>query len=313
MINIDTRILDLVPSKINSEDFFILICIAKRINTKNTSYPSRETLMSESGFGRTKVSGCITNLVNAGIIERAQREVINKNGQKVFSSNLYKIKTDYLSVFVNLQDEVVEAHIEDEKTVTAFEDTQIEDTQKRSLSIKHITGSINQGSEVEKPPTATFEDSETLKLIQQHLPEFSKTPFVPGFIRHVKYKDDIPGYILFLKANKLAKLHQYKLYNRFYDDFQMSKAEEAYNANQEARREEQIAEVKQGLQREIKEAREEWEIAAKANEAWDKQDMATYEKLVKQPAYLRYYSKHQQDPVKRANFENKYNVKLPNL
>jgi hypothetical protein len=144
MLNINTQLMDLVQQKvINTDEFFVLLCIAKRIGKKNQAFPSRSLLMKETCFGKTKLSEIITNLVKSGLLAREQKKpTIGKNK---FSTNLYTIKTNLLSVFINLNDEMLE-----EETVTANEDTENEDTEKRSLSIKQSIGSIKQSIEVKK-------------------------------------------------------------------------------------------------------------------------------------------------------------------
>lgn len=90
MINIHTDLLKSVAEKIiDADDFFILLCLGKRIGKNNDSWPSVARLMSESNFGKNKVHTCISNLVKAGFIEKEQRRVEKKGTkQTVLSTNL---------------------------------------------------------------------------------------------------------------------------------------------------------------------------------------------------------------------------------
>jgi predicted transcriptional regulator len=139
--------MDLVTNDIiNTDEFYILLCIVKRINRKNTSFPSRMTLMSETKFGKTKVSTCLSKLERAGLIQRQQREII-KNGKKIFSTNLYTIKTSLIGIYINVLDE--ELLDEDKLTVTVSEDTQTEDTQTEDTQNRD-TISINKNISIKQ-------------------------------------------------------------------------------------------------------------------------------------------------------------------
>jgi hypothetical protein len=105
MINIDTRLMDLVKNKtITSDDFFILLCIAKRIRATKQSFPSINLLQEETNFGRDKIYKCLDSLQKAKLIFKQQR--ILKSGK--FSSNLYTITTKLLGVFITCEDEKIE-------------------------------------------------------------------------------------------------------------------------------------------------------------------------------------------------------------
>lgn len=139
MINIDTRLMDLVQNKtINTDEFFILLCITKRINNKSQAFPSRSLLMKESNMSKDKVSRSITRLVEAGIITKIQR-----NAGK-FSSNLYTIQTRFLSVFLNASGQ----EFTEDNTVSQNTDTQIPCTEIKPLSINQSLEVLNNSFEV---------------------------------------------------------------------------------------------------------------------------------------------------------------------
>lgn len=136
--------MDLVQKQIiNSDEFFIMLCIAKRIGKRRQSFPSRTTLMKETNFSKDKVSRSITNLCKAGILEKEQRN----NGK--FSSNLYTIKTNLIGVYIGAEDEEL---IEEETkiTVTQNTDTQIPCTENKPLSINQDLEVLINSSEVKK-------------------------------------------------------------------------------------------------------------------------------------------------------------------
>ncbi len=94
MINIDTRILPII----NESELWLLVAIAKRFDVRKSSFPSNETLLSETGWGKDKLRATKDSLCAKGILE--VRDRFDKNGKQ--TSNLYTVKTEYLSVFVNL-------------------------------------------------------------------------------------------------------------------------------------------------------------------------------------------------------------------
>ena len=99
MINIDERLLDLLP-KIKGDSLAILLLITKRINRKNEAFPSRATLMKESGYGKDTVDKCLKILKENGLLSAKQRHL---NGK--LTSNNYTIETDYLGVFISARKE----------------------------------------------------------------------------------------------------------------------------------------------------------------------------------------------------------------
>jgi DNA-binding MarR family transcriptional regulator len=125
MINIHTELMDLVQQKvINTDEFFVLLCITKRIGKKRQSFPSRSLLMKETNLSKDKISRSVTNLVKAGILIKEQRN----NGK--FSSNLYTLKTKLLGVYIGVEDEILE-----EDSVTQNTDTENACPQNKPLSI----------------------------------------------------------------------------------------------------------------------------------------------------------------------------------
>lgn len=116
MINIDDRLLD--SSKIDESELWLLLQIAKRINQRYSCFPSNNTLLADTGFGKEKLGKVKAELVRKGLIQVKQRK---SEGNK-FSTNSYTVTTKFLSIFVNLQgrstDEDVEEIEEDLKPNT---------------------------------------------------------------------------------------------------------------------------------------------------------------------------------------------------
>lgn len=95
MINIDTR---LIP-QINEKELWLLIQIVRRINLERFCWPSNSRLLEDTGWHIEKLQSVKKSLVKKGIIE------IELRGDK---SNIYKIKTEYLGVFVTAKGEFME-------------------------------------------------------------------------------------------------------------------------------------------------------------------------------------------------------------
>jgi hypothetical protein len=87
MINIDTRLLDLIPD-IGADSFVVLCLISKRLGKRDSSFPSVSLLKKESGFGRNKVFACLKILKEKGFLKSEQRHIKGR-----LSSNLYTITT----------------------------------------------------------------------------------------------------------------------------------------------------------------------------------------------------------------------------
>lgn len=167
MLNIHTHLLDLVKNKIiNTSEFFILLLICKRINIKSQSFPSIKTLMEESGFGKTKIEECLSNLQKKKFLEKKQRRVKLKNGREVNSSNLYTIKTNLVSVFVNLQNHELEEKQNEIKEISAtvFQGTENQGFENQPLSINHSPLSINQYIEEREKGSKVVEQESEVAL-----------------------------------------------------------------------------------------------------------------------------------------------------
>lgn len=171
MLNIHTHLLDLVKNKIiNTSEFFILLLICKRINIKSQSFPSIKTLMEESGFGKTKIEECLSNLQKKNFLEKKQRRVKLKNGREVNSSNLYTIKTNLVSVFVNLKNHELEEKQNEIKEISAtvFQGADNQGSENQPLSINHSPLSINQSiEEREKESEVVIQESKVVKANNQ--------------------------------------------------------------------------------------------------------------------------------------------------
>lgn len=141
MLNIHTHLLDLIKQKkITTDEFIILLLIAKRVNKKNQCFPSIKLLQEESTFGRDKVQKCIVDLDKKGFIKKSQRKVEGK-----FSSNFYTIKTNLIGVYINCQNEELE-----EEPTTGIQGSEIQATENQTLSINQSSLSINQSIEDKK-------------------------------------------------------------------------------------------------------------------------------------------------------------------
>jgi len=116
MLNIDTRLLDLIP-QIGAETLAILLLIAKRINSSNTSFPSRATLQKESAMGRDKVDKCLKILKDTKLLLVKQRKI---NGR--LSTNLYTLNTDLIGVYIQVKNKTLIGE-EDNLPLTDFQGT----------------------------------------------------------------------------------------------------------------------------------------------------------------------------------------------
>lgn len=96
MINIDTRIFN---SKygLNESDMWLLLHIVKRLDIDDSCFPSNERLQNETGWASQKLKTVKQSLIKRGIIEVTAR--FNDGRQ---TSNIYRIKTSFLSVFVTV-------------------------------------------------------------------------------------------------------------------------------------------------------------------------------------------------------------------
>jgi hypothetical protein len=99
MLNIDTRLLDVIPH-IGTDGFTLLLLIAKRLSKKGEAFPSQDLLMKESGMGIDRLKNALKRLKDHGLLSYRQAR---KKGGKM-GSNVYKLNTPYLSIFVPAKD-----------------------------------------------------------------------------------------------------------------------------------------------------------------------------------------------------------------
>jgi hypothetical protein len=93
MINIDSRALE----ALNPNEMWLMLHIIKRINQDRTAFPSKRTLLKDTGWKSEKtVNAAIAGLIEKGMLELTPRQ--REDGSQ--TSNLYTITTDYFSVFV---------------------------------------------------------------------------------------------------------------------------------------------------------------------------------------------------------------------
>jgi uncharacterized phage protein (TIGR02220 family) len=106
MVNIDTRLVDrLHASSVNEKELWLLIHVVKRINVKRLCWPSNELLLEDTGWHIEKLQSVKKSLVKKGLLQ------IIRRGDK---SNVYKINTEFLGVFVRLdEDELQECKASD--------------------------------------------------------------------------------------------------------------------------------------------------------------------------------------------------------
>jgi len=95
MINVDDRLL---TSGINADQLYLLLHISKYINKDMSCFPSNATLCLSTAWGLTKLKEVKKSLIADGYISSTER----KKGEFQLT-NLYKIETEYLSVWVNLK------------------------------------------------------------------------------------------------------------------------------------------------------------------------------------------------------------------
>jgi len=95
MLNIDDRLL---ISGITADQLYLLLHIAKHMNKDMTCFPSNATLCLSTAWGLTKLKEVKKSLIVDGYLSSTER----KNGEFQLT-NLYKIETEHLSVWVNLK------------------------------------------------------------------------------------------------------------------------------------------------------------------------------------------------------------------
>jgi len=98
MLNLDTRLIS--ADILDENEFWLLMHIVKRINAKRTCFPSNKVLMIDTKFGRDKVVKTKQSLEKKGFIHTVGQR---KNKGK-FSSNIYKVTTKLVKIFVEIGD-----------------------------------------------------------------------------------------------------------------------------------------------------------------------------------------------------------------
>jgi hypothetical protein len=92
MINIDTRLLP----QVTPDQLFLLCHIVNFMNENRMCFPSNKKLIEQSGFSDSKILRIKNELVTRKIIRVKQR--FRPDGSQ--TSNLYKIETEFIGVFV---------------------------------------------------------------------------------------------------------------------------------------------------------------------------------------------------------------------
>lgn len=104
MINIDTRLL----SQIDENEFWLLCHLAKRISVKGKiCWPSNKTLCKDTGWHIEKLQNVKKKLIKDGWIEVTTRPD---------KTNLYRINTQKISVYINVEDAEFEEFEHDGKS-----------------------------------------------------------------------------------------------------------------------------------------------------------------------------------------------------
>jgi hypothetical protein len=143
MINIDTRLIDLMPL-IGSDAFCVLVVLGKYANTNKECFPSIELLKEKTGLGRTALYKSLNVLKEHKIIEATQRR--HEKGR--FTSCLYKITTEYLAIFVKAPSEPAE----ELKTVSPSTDVRKPTHGVRYVGKQHTKLLINNLEVIKQSP-----------------------------------------------------------------------------------------------------------------------------------------------------------------
>jgi hypothetical protein len=105
MINIDSRALE----ALNPNEMWLMLHIVKRINQDRTAFPSKKTLLKDTGWKSEKtVNAAIAGLIEKGMLQSIPRQ--REDGSQ--TSNLYRITTNLFGVYKpanELQDTVKNA------------------------------------------------------------------------------------------------------------------------------------------------------------------------------------------------------------
>jgi hypothetical protein len=96
MINLDDRILD---GSVSESEMWLLLHITRFLGKNMTCWPSNKTLLEKTGWSMGKLQAVKKSLQDKKLLEVSLRS--NGTAQ---ATNLYKVKTKYLSVFVNIAD-----------------------------------------------------------------------------------------------------------------------------------------------------------------------------------------------------------------
>jgi hypothetical protein len=93
IINIHSELAEMLTEK----ELYLLIHIVKRAGVKGAAWPSRETLMRDTGWGsKNTLDNNLKSLIEKGIVEKTARYRAD-GGQ---TSNSYRIMTDKVGVYV---------------------------------------------------------------------------------------------------------------------------------------------------------------------------------------------------------------------
>jgi hypothetical protein len=96
MINLDDRILD---GSVSESEMWLLLHITRFLGKNMTCWPSNKTLLEKTGWSMGKLQAVKKSLQDKSILE-----ISTRNDGKGQTSNIYKLKTNYLSVFVSVGD-----------------------------------------------------------------------------------------------------------------------------------------------------------------------------------------------------------------
>ena len=92
MINIDSRALE----ALNPNEMWLMLHIVKRINADRTAFPSKKTLLKDTGWKSEKtVNAAISGLIEKGMLQSIPRQ--REDGSQ--TSNLYRITTNLFGVY----------------------------------------------------------------------------------------------------------------------------------------------------------------------------------------------------------------------
>lgn len=169
MLNIDSRLIELIPT-IGADAFTVLCVIGNKIGKNKNCWPTKHTLKTLTGFGRDKLNNALQVLENNKLIIIEQRL---DEKTKRFKSNVYKVTTSYMSIFVNCLNEEVDDTEEDDnnnggKEAPSTEKPSSEFPSSENQSIKYYTdSSINKLSSLSLDPHDNVTDN--IEKIEQGL------------------------------------------------------------------------------------------------------------------------------------------------